>query len=46
MTRSVSPASPDYEHEPLVQRAGDGRDRIQAYVKALEALAGIRARAD
>ena len=29
-----------------VQRAGDGRDGIQAYVKALEALAGIEARAD
>ena len=28
-----------------VQRAGDGRDGIQAYVKALEALAGIEARA-
>ena len=29
-----------------VQRAGDGRDGIQAYVKALETLAGIEARAD
>ena len=28
-----------------VQRAGDGRDGIQAYVKALETLAGIEARA-
>ena len=29
-----------------VQRAGDGRDGIQAYVKALETLAGMEARAD